>query len=282
MTGRGGVVITGASSGIGQACALRLDRLGFRIFAGVRKPEHGEALKARASERLSYIIMDVTDEISIRAAVGAVEAATGERGLWGLVNNAGIAVACPLEFVPIPELRKQFEVNVLGQVATTQAFLPTLRKAPGRVVNVGSISGRLPFPLLGPYCASKFALEALTSTLRMELRPWGISVSMVEAGGIATPIWTKVLASGDELARSLPPEAGHLYGKLIAAQRKRAINSSRSSLPPEVAARQVAHALTARRPSTRYILGQSARLGEVLRLLPEQLRERLIAGAAAR
>jgi NAD(P)-dependent dehydrogenase (short-subunit alcohol dehydrogenase family) len=282
VTNRGAVVITGASSGIGHACALRLDRLGFRVFAGVRNAEDGEALKTRASERLAYVIMDVTDESSLRAAAGTVGAAIAERSLWGLVNNAGIAVACPLEFVPISELRKQLEVNVLGQVAATQAFLPMLRKARGRVVNVGSISGRLAFPLLGPYCASKFALEALTATLRMELRPWGISVSIIEAGGIATPIWSKVLASGDELARRLPPKAEDLYGPVIAAQRKRAIKSSRSSLPPEAAASEVAHALTATRPRTRYVIGQSAWLGEALRLVPEQLRERLIAAAAAK
>jgi NAD(P)-dependent dehydrogenase (short-subunit alcohol dehydrogenase family) len=282
MSNQGAVVVTGASSGIGRVCALRLERLGFRVFAGVRKAEDGEALMQQASDRLSYVTLDVTDESSVAAATGVVEAATDGRGLWGLVNNAGIVLACPLEFVPIPELRKQLEVNVIGQIAVTQAFLPMLRRGRGRVVNVGSISGRLAFPLLGPYCASKFALEALTASLRMELRPWGIPVSIIEPGGIATPIWSKALASGDELVRRLPPRAQDLYGPIAAAQRERAVNSGRSGLPPEAVARQVAHALTAGRPKTRYIVGRSALLGEILRLAPEQFREWLIANAAAR
>ncbi|MFL5735687.1 MAG: SDR family oxidoreductase [Chloroflexia bacterium] len=283
LVGRGeAVVVTGASTGIGRACALRLDWLGFRVFGGVRKAEDGEALKEHASRRFTYVTMDVTDEWSIGQAARTVEAAVGQRGLRGLVNNAGIVVASPLEFVPIAELRKQFEVNVVGQIAVTQAFLPMLRTGRGRVVNIGSISGRLPFPLLGPYCASKFALEALTSTLRMELRPWGIPVSIIEPGGIATPIWNKALASGEALSEQLPPGALDLYGSNAAAQRRRAERSGRSGLPPEAVARLVEHALTAKRPKTRYIIGRSAWLGEALRLVPEGWREALVARAAAR
>ena len=282
MGHRGAIVVTGASTGIGRACALQLDRLGFRVFAGVRRVEDGEALKRSASERLACIVLDVTDEGSIAEVTGVVEAAVGERGLWGLVNNAGIAVACPLEFVPIPDLREQLEVNAIGQIAVTQAFLPMLRKGLGRVVNVGSISGRLPFPVLGPYCASKFALEALTSALRVELRPWGIPVSIIEPAAIATPIWSKALASGDDLARRLPPRALELYGSMSTAQRKRAMRNARSGLPPDAVARRVAHALTARRPKRRYLVGLGAWMGEVLRLVPEGLREGLIAYVAGR
>src|SRR5439155_3574156 len=145
------IVITGASTGIGRACALRLDRMGFRVFAGVRKTEDGEALKQQASERLTPVVIDVTDVASIARAAEMVAAEVGEAGLAGLVNDAGIAVAGPLEFIPIEELRKQLEVNVIGQIAVTQVFLPLLRKGHGRIVNMGSISGRLAVPLLGPY-----------------------------------------------------------------------------------------------------------------------------------
>jgi NAD(P)-dependent dehydrogenase (short-subunit alcohol dehydrogenase family) len=151
---------TGASSGIGAACALHLDRLGYLLFAGVRKKEDGDALKRQASERLRIVFIDVVDATSIAAAAETVEAAVAGAGLSGLVNNAGIAVAGPLEFLPVDDLRKQFEVNVIGPIAVTQAFLPLLRRGHGRIVNMGSIGGRWATPFAGPYSASKFALEA--------------------------------------------------------------------------------------------------------------------------
>ncbi len=156
------VLITGASTGIGEACALHLDQLGWRVFAGVRKDADGEALRAKASARLLPVRIDVVDPGSVAAARELVLRELGDRGLDGLVNNAGIAIAAPLEFVPIEDLRRQLEINVIGQIAVTQAFLAPIRKARGRVVNMGSIGGRLATPFLGPYNASKFALEALS------------------------------------------------------------------------------------------------------------------------
>jgi NAD(P)-dependent dehydrogenase (short-subunit alcohol dehydrogenase family) len=226
--------------------------------------------------------MDITDSTSIAAAARLVEEALGGEGLAGLVNNAGIAVASPLEFIPVEELRRQLEVNVIGQIAVTQAFLPLLRKETGRIVNIGSVSGRVAFPLLGPYCASKFALEALTASLRIELRPWGIHVVMVEPGGIATPIWRKALAAGDEQARLLPPEVHELYGSVIAGQRDRAVRSLERGVPASRVAIAIAHALSAGKPKRRYVIGRSASLGELLRLLPEGVREALIARAVRR
>ncbi|GBL40485.1 dehydrogenase/reductase SDR family member 9 [Nitrospirota bacterium] len=170
---RQSVVITGASTGIGAACALHLDAMGFQVFAGVRRREDGAALKARGSQRLLPVRLDVTDEVSIAQAAALVKEAVGEEGIAGLVNNAGIAVAGPLEVLPIPELRKQFEVNVIGAVAVTQAFLPLVRIGRGRIVNMGSIAGRATMPFLGPYSMSKFALEAMTTALRLELDTWG-------------------------------------------------------------------------------------------------------------
>lgn len=168
-----GVVITGASTGIGAACARHLDELGFQVFAGVRKSQDGERLRAFTSRKLTLIRLDVTDDGSIAAAVDTVCSAVGESGLAGLVNNAGIAVPGPIETVPLAEARKQFEVNVLGQIAATQAFLPLLRQSRGRIVNMGFIAGLAATPFLGLYGASKFALEGLTDALRVEVSPRG-------------------------------------------------------------------------------------------------------------
>ena len=191
------VVVTGASTGIGEACALRLDKLGFTVFAGVRKDSDAEKLKQKASPRLTPIFLDVTDPESIASAVKIVTQIVGDRGLFGLVNNAGISIPSPLELIPIAEFQQQMQVNVTGQLAVTQAFLGLLRLRKGRIVNMGSISGRSATPFLGAYNISKFALEGFTDVLRMELRPWGISVSIIEPGAIATPIWEKSFASVD-------------------------------------------------------------------------------------
>src|SRR5215475_8847089 len=185
------VVITGASTGIGAACARFLADRGFQVFAGVRNRQAGEALTTGRTARLTPIYLDVTEERSIQEAAELITRRVGDVGLAGLVNNAGIAIGSPLEVIPIDLLRRQFEVNVFGQIAVTQAFLPLLRKGHGRIVNMGSIAGRATIPLMGPYSASKFALEALTNALRLELQPWGIPVSVIEPGATATPIWEK-------------------------------------------------------------------------------------------
>lgn len=278
-TGRA-VVITGASTGIGRACALHLDARGWRVFAGVRRAEDGDALRAEASARLTPVTLDVTDEESLAAAARAVEAAVGDAGLAGLVNNAGVAVAAPLEFLPLDELRRQLEINVVGAVAATQAFLPLLRRGRGRgrIVNMGSISGRIASPFFGPYSASKFALEALSDSLRGELRPWGIEVAIVEPGTIATPIWEKSLAAADRLIARLPPAAHEYYGKVIPAVRAYAKQSGETGAPPEWVARAVAHALTARRPKTRYLVGKGVRVAvPLIAALPDRLRDTLLA-----
>ena len=185
------VLVTGASSGIGKECALRLASSGFRVFAGVRKNEDGEQLKAGASGSVTPVLLDVTDSASIANAAQSISRGLGAGGLHGLVNNAGIAVAGPLEMLPPEALRRQLNVNVVGQIAVTQAFLPMLRAARGRVIIMGSILGRLALPFVGAYSAAKFALEALAESLAMEVRPFGVSVSIIEPGNIATPIWSK-------------------------------------------------------------------------------------------
>jgi NAD(P)-dependent dehydrogenase (short-subunit alcohol dehydrogenase family) len=274
---RGAVLITGASTGIGEACAMRLDQMGFEVFAGVRKDSDAERLRAKASPRLTPVRIDVTDAATIAAAHATVAAAVGARGLAGVVNNAGIAVAGPLEFLPLDDLRHQLEVNVTGQVAITQAFLAFVRQGRGRIVNIGSVSGRLSTPFVGPYSASKFAMEAITDALRIELRPWGIHVAIVEPGSIATPIWDKSEETADKVERELPPEGRRLYGAVIPALRAFAADAAKRGIPPDAVAKAVAHALTAKRPRTRYLVGTDARIQALLaRLVPDRVRDGLI------
>jgi NAD(P)-dependent dehydrogenase (short-subunit alcohol dehydrogenase family) len=202
----------------------------------------------------------------------------GTTGLAGLVNNAGIGVAGPQEFLTPEDWRRQFEVNVFGHIATTQALLALIRKARGRIVNVTSIAGRMATPFLGPYAASKHAMEAVSDSLRQELRPWGIHVAIIEPGSIATPIWEKSQATADDLERNLPEEAMQLYGKSFQAMRAAARKFEAAGIPPDRVARAVEHALASGRPRTRYVVGFDATVQRLLRgLVPDRLRDRLVA-----
>ena len=271
------VVITGASTGIGAACALHLDRLGFVVFAGVRKAEDGGALQQQSSNRLTPLLLDVTDADSIQTAKEFVAKEVGEAGLFGLINNAGIAVAGPLEAVPILDLRRQLEVNVIGQVAVTQAFLPMIRQARGRIVNMGSIAGRAAMPLMGPYSASKFALEAITDALRLEVQQWGIQVVIVEPGAIATPIWDKSGQGAADLEAATPPELRTLYGAVVAGVRKVVQEAAKRAISPDAVAKVVEEALTAVRPKTRYLVGTDAKFRALMvKLLPDRLSDWLM------
>lgn len=272
------VVITGASTGIGKACALQMDRAGWRVFAGVRKEADGAALRAEASERLTPVFVDVTDGASIAAMAAEVKAAVGEEGLHGLVNNAGMATGGVLEFVDLAELRRVLEVNVIGQVAVTQPLIPLLRQAKGRVVMMSSMAGFSSTPLLGLYAASKHALEAITDSLRLELHPWGIHVSSIQPGTIATPIWGKASALAQEIVPTLPPAALELYGPLIEAMLKSLRKNDAKGIPAEAVAEAVYHALTAATPKTRYVVGQDARMRQWIERLPDRLRDRVMLG----
>jgi NAD(P)-dependent dehydrogenase (short-subunit alcohol dehydrogenase family) len=271
------VVITGASTGIGEACALHLAGRGFRVLAGIRSPEDGERLAARGSGQIVPVRLDVTDGASISDAADTVARTLGATPLAGLVNNAGIAVAGPLEFLPLESLRRQLEINVVGQLAVTQAFLPMLRRDRGRIVNMSSASGRFASPFMGPYAASKFALEALSDSLRVELRPWGIHVALVEPGVIATPIWTKSLSAAEEMLAGVPAEAHALYGAAVQGIRDGVARIQ--GIPAERVAEVVAHALTARRPKFRYVLGRGARLRIGMSYLPTRLRDWIVSRA---
>jgi NAD(P)-dependent dehydrogenase (short-subunit alcohol dehydrogenase family) len=271
------VVVTGASTGIGEACALRLDNMGFIVFAGVRKQADGDALRSKASSRLTPIMLDVTDAESIAAAAETVTAARDGAGISGLVNNAGIAVGGPIEFVPIDQLRRQLEVNVIGQVAVTQAFMPLLRMRRGRIVNIGSVSGKLSSPFTGPYAASKFAMEAITDAMRLELRPWGMQVVIVEPGSIATPIWDKSLSEARQMFRELPEQAHRLYDEAIEKMFTFMEEAAARGIASDEVAKAVAHALTAKKPKTRYLVGTDARIQAVLaKAVPDRMRDGLM------
>lgn len=270
---RGAAVITGASTGIGRACALSLDTLGFRDFAGVRKSADGESLRQASSDRLTPVFIDVTDEESIAVAAEEVS----DAGLAGLVNNTGVAVPGPLEYLPLVELRRQLEINLVGQLAVTQAFLPLLRKGRGRMVNVSSLAGKLTTPFNGAYSAAKHGIEALSDALRMELAPWGIHVCVVEPGTVATHMPKKLLRDADAVLSTLPPEGRERYGEAFETYVRTLAEHAQSGSPPEVVARAVVRALTSRTPRTRYPAGALAsRMLLLYRLLPDQLLDRVI------
>ncbi|MEA2477300.1 MAG: hypothetical protein QOC87_1499 [Actinomycetota bacterium] len=275
-SGRGPIVITGASSGIGRACAIYLEQRGHQVFAGVRKEADAEDLRKNGSDRMSPIIVDITDHDSIGAAFADVEARLAGRPLQGLVNNAGITVSGPAEFVPIDEVRRQFEINLFGHMAMTQAFLPMLRTSKGRVVNVGSIGGRNALPFMSPYCASKFAMEGFTDSLRMELSAWGMHVSLIEPGSIATPLWEKGTSQADSLIDDLPKEAHELYGEAMDKAKVAAVREEARAIPPERVAAAIEHALTSSRPKTRYLVGRDARMIAAVKNLPDRVVDKLI------
>jgi NAD(P)-dependent dehydrogenase (short-subunit alcohol dehydrogenase family) len=277
------VLVTGASTGIGQACASRLVREGCRVFAGVRRAEDGERLAAAEPERLQWLLLDVTDAAQIAAAAEAVSRQVGEHGLAGLVNNAGIAIGGPLEFVTPDALRRQFEVNVIGLHAVTAAFLPLLRRGNGRIVHMGSISGRIASPFIGPYTASKHAVEGLTDSLRLELAPEGIHVSVIEPGQVRTPIWDKAVATSGKITSRLPAEGLARYDKRLRVFQWLLERAPRVAVPPERVADAVIHALLSGEPRTRYVVGRDARVRLWLsRLLPDRLMDAILLGALNR
>jgi NAD(P)-dependent dehydrogenase (short-subunit alcohol dehydrogenase family) len=268
---RGRVVVTGASSGIGRACTLALDRAGFDVFATVRKPTDGEALRRDASPNLLPVLLDVTEPESIAHAASVVAVRVGEQGLQGLVNNAGVGYFGALEVLPLDHLRTELAVNVTGVVAVSQGFLPLIRKGRGRIVNIGSAGGKVALPFAGALCASKFALEAVTDAFRMELAPWGIRVSLVRPGLIATPAVTKAHAMMSEMIDELPDAARALYGERLrrVAAHSRAENARGSS--PEDVARVIVRAMTASRPSTHYHVGRGALAALLAWLVPTRV-----------
>jgi len=255
------VLVTGAARGIGRATASRLAASGWDVLGGVRSDADGEALRAAG---VTPVALDVTDA----AQVAALPAALPER-LDAVVNNAGIVVNGPIEALPLDELRRQLEVNVVGQVAVTQAVLPKLRASRGRVVFVSSLSGRVSTPMTGAYNASKFALEGLADALRMELRPWGIGVVLIEPAQTDTDLWRKADDAMDESVAALSPEHRELYAKHIDGARKMIPRAQKLASSVDGVAAVIERALTAKRPKARYVVGAGPKVqGAMAKVTP--------------
>ena len=274
---RGFVVVTGTSTGIGAATALHLAENGFHVFAGVRRAEDGEVLRAQVPDALTPVILDVRDESAISAAAASVAEAVGGRGLSGLVNNAGIAKPAPIEFQPLADFREQLEVNLFGPVAMVQAFLPLIRHGGGRIVNVGSVGGMLVLPLNGAYSASKFGIRAVTDALRLELRQWGIHVALIEVAPVKTAIFGKTYAELDGLERKLGETAHRLYAEQIAAVRRSTEKAAAEADSPLVIAKAIADALTSDKPESKYLVGHGGKAIAVAAALPDGARDLALA-----
>lgn len=281
------VVITGASSGIGEATALELDRCGFRVFAGVRTAEAEARLRTAASPRLEVVYVDVANPEMIRQAGELLRHRLQDGGLWGLVNNAGIALTGPVEFLEPETWRYQFEVNLFGHIELTRQLLPLLRKAGGRVVNISSISGRISPPYFGPYTCSKRALEAFSDVLRLEMRRFGVKVIVVEPGNTQTPIWKRSRQVVDDKWQQwqeklglLPPEVRAIYEADFDAMRRATDWMARTGRDVRTVVNTIYRALTARRPRARYPVGWQVKATFLLfQLLPDRWRDRLICWA---
>ena len=277
--GKRWVLITGASTGIGEDAARALSAAGFSIFAGVRK--QADAERARQAGH-TPVILDVTKDEHIEAAMASIEQTLGpDDALFGLVNNAGVAVGGPFEFLPLDDVRWVFDVNVFGLLAITQAALPLLRKSTGRVVNMGSIAGRVTAPMLGPYAASKHAVEAISDGLRRELAAWGIAVALIEPGVIKTPIWEKGEQFAATLDDKLPEQARALYRDKMQAQEAIVRRQAAKGAPVSIVSDAVVHALTARRPKTRYLVGKDAKMAaRALAFVTDRFADKLILKSA--
>ena len=274
--GKGAIFVTGASTGIGRATALALDKLGYPVFASVRKEKDGDDLRKAACGNLTPILMDVTDDKSIIRAKDEITDALGGKGLWGLVNNAGISFRAALEYVPMADFRRLYEANVFGLLAVTQAFLPLIRQTRGRIVNVSSMTSLWVTPFHGIYSSAKMAVNGISESLRMELEPLGVRVILMIYGGVKTELWDRVEKATADLACSFPPE----FNKLYAARQKRAFEyfatAGRSGLLPAQAAEPMIHALTSPNPKQVYFAGPGAKPAKVLnKLLPDKTKDRL-------
>lgn len=265
------VVITGASSGIGRAIALTLADAGFHVFAGVRQESDGAALTA-ATSAITPLIIDVTKPDLVAAAAASVQEVVREHGIAALVNNAGVGMTGPLEALPVDTLRKQYEINVFGQVTVTQAFLPLLRKAAGRIVNTGSVGDRLTLPFGAPLASSKWAFASITEALRLELRPWGIHVILIEPASISTDAVSKVEQDTARVIEQFDDVQRARYARTYEGMIRRLVRRERKGSSPQVVGDAVLKAITASRPRTRYLVGKDSRklalLGD---LMPDRM-----------
>lgn len=266
------VVITGASSGIGRACAIGLADAGFQVFAGVRKQADGDALNELTTGTLTAVLIDVTDAATVQAAAEEVAGIVGSSGIAGLVNNAGIGVTWPMEAIPSDRLRKQYDINVFGQVTVIQTFLPLLRLAAGRIVNIGSIGDRLTMPFGAPLTSSKWAFASITEGLRLELRPWGIHVILIEPATIHTEAVDTMEGGAEQTLSQFTEIERERYAEAYRSMTRRTLARERTGSSPDVVAETVIHALTTKKPKTRYLVGKHARaLAFIARWAPDPL-----------
>jgi len=270
------VLVTGASRGLGRSLVLHLASEGFQVFAGVRSDAAAASLRAESGDTLQTLTLDVTQDSHIEQAVGELEAELGDRGLWGLVNNAGILDLGPVETTRVSDFRKVFEVNVFGVLALTKRCLPLVRRASGRIVNVSSVNGELSMPFASAYCASKFALEAASDALRMEVAPWGIGVSVIQPGVTASDIRDTAMAAWSERRSDMSQEQAKLYGEFFAATDNLVTGMKASAAGPEDFCGSVTHALTAEAPHTRYATGPDAAGLLELAALPDRERDQAL------
>jgi len=272
-------LITGTSSGIGEACVARLAERGWTVYAGVRRGEDGDRVKAQHPGDVRPVILDVTKPEDIARVIAEIAREVGDRGLQALVNNAGVGVGGPVEYVSESDWRWVFDVNLFAVVALTRAAIPLLRTGHGRIVHIGSIGGRLASPGLAPYSASKHAIEALAEAQRHEFARSGtpIRVALIEPGEVKTAIWDKADSSADEVDRALD-DVGHKRYQWLLDESRGFIDEGREKgIAPANVADAVEHALTATRPKARYLVGRDAKLaGHVLTRLPDQLRGALV------
>ena len=266
------VLVTGAARGIGKSIVEHLSSRGWDVIAGVRSEQDAEAVTGLSPQSISSVILDVTSADDI----AALDEALPER-LDAIVNNAGIAVGGPMEAVSADEWRKQLKINVIGQLAVTQAAIPRLRKSGGRIVFISSVNGRLSMPLIGAYCASKFALEAAADALRMELRPWHIPVVIIEPAQTDTDMWRTADTMVEQTEAALTAEQRTLYAEHIAGMKKMILMSQKIAVPAEKVSAVVEEALTERRPRARYVVGLGNKLQVALVTnLPTRARDRLL------
>ncbi len=278
---KGAVLITGTSTGIGRACALLLDKRGYRVFAGVRRMEDAESLQKEASTGLMPVMLDITDASQIADARELIQTSVGPmNGLTALINNAGVMVPGILEFLPLDQLRSQLEVNLVGQIAVTQAFLPLIRRGRGRIINISSANGQFALPFMAGYAASKFALEAVTDSLRRELRPWRIPVSIIAPGTVETAMWDRAKVITDALFSTLPPMARQLYGEESSAMIELMFKKGRGCADRAGALAELAlRVVEAKRPKARYRRGPGSTMATIGSYLPKRLVDWVVAKA---
>jgi short-subunit dehydrogenase len=271
------VLITGASTGIGFDLTRTLCEKGYKVWAGVRNPESLDRLTQDFSNKLTVLKLDVTNSHDIERAYKIVHSEMNPDQELILVNNAGIASGGPIEGLSLEEWRKVFDVNLFGMVEMTQVFLALIRQTKGRVINMGSISGRVAAPFLGPYTTSKFAVKAFSDSLRRETASFGVHVSLIEAGPIRTEIWSKSIDVSDEIAKKLSPEVREIYGPMMSALREGVIATAQEAVPVQNVTMAILHAIQSRMPRVNYLVGKNIKLqAGLMRFMSTRMMDRVI------